>query len=58
MELNRPEALNALNLHLIREVISRLHEADADNNIKAVVLTGSIKSFAGQIGFDFIPLHF
>ena len=38
--LNRPKVLNALSPELIREVNEALHELDADDRVKAVVLTG------------------
>lgn len=44
--LNRPGALNALNVTLTREVVSAAVEMDADPGIGAVVLTGSEKAFA------------
>jgi len=44
--LNRPEALNALNDDLIRELGEALDAFDADDGIGAIVLTGSDKAFA------------
>lgn len=44
--LNRPEALNALNTTLMREVVEALEAFDADENIGAIVLTGSERAFA------------
>lgn len=44
--LNRPKVLNALSPDLIKEVTSALTELDADEAIKAVVLTGGPKVFA------------
>src|SRR6266545_605074 len=44
--LNRPKVLNALSPELIREVNEALHELDADDRVKAVVLTGGPKVFA------------
>ena len=44
--LNRPKALNAINLQLTREVIRAATEADADPEIGCIVLTGSAKAFA------------
>ena len=44
--LNRPQALNALNAQLVGEVCAALDQAAADNNVRAVVLTGSEKAFA------------
>jgi enoyl-CoA hydratase len=44
--LNRPQALNALNQALIRELGQALDEFEADPEIGAIVLTGSDKAFA------------
>src|SRR5476649_2586903 len=44
--LNRPKALNALNDALMDELGVVLKQFDADENIGAIVLTGSEKAFA------------
>ncbi|KAL2916836.1 Fatty acid oxidation complex subunit alpha [Polyrhizophydium stewartii] len=44
--LNRPKALNALNAALMKELNEALREFDADNEVGAIVLTGSEKAFA------------
>jgi len=44
--LNRPKALNALSTPLFLELNTALSEADADQKIGAIVLTGSEKAFA------------
>ncbi len=44
--LNRPEALNALNAKLLSELSDVLLALDADDDIGAVVITGSEKAFA------------
>lgn len=44
--LNRPEALNALNLELMKELVAAASELDADTGIGAIVLAGSAKAFA------------
>ena len=44
--LNRPKALNALNAALMRELGEALLNFDADENIGAIVITGSEKAFA------------
>ena len=46
IRLNRPEALNALNQHLMRELAEVLTTADADPAIRCLVITGSDKAFA------------
>ncbi|MGL3150334.1 enoyl-CoA hydratase-related protein [Microbacterium sp. A82] len=44
--LNRPEALNALNAQLSREVADAAEAFDADDGVGAIVVTGSEKAFA------------
>jgi len=44
--LNRPDALNALNLELMDELVAAAQELDTDTEIGAIVLTGSAKAFA------------
>ena len=41
LTLNRPEVLNALSLKLVREVDQYLTEAEADDTIGAVIITGA-----------------
>lgn len=45
--LNRPKALNALSSPLFKELNQALADADNDNSVGAIVLTGSEKAFAG-----------
>ena len=44
--LNRPKALNALNSTLMGEVLAAVAAFEADDNIGAMVITGSEKAFA------------
>ncbi|WP_227878808.1 enoyl-CoA hydratase [Arthrobacter dokdonensis] len=44
--LNRPEALNALNLQLMEEVVSAARSLDKDPDTGAILLTGSDRAFA------------
>ncbi|MBV6478911.1 MAG: putative enoyl-CoA hydratase echA8 [Ignavibacteria bacterium] len=46
IRLNRPEALNALNIELMKEVVETLEAFDRDIEIGCMVLTGNEKSFA------------
>ncbi|MEM2337901.1 MAG: enoyl-CoA hydratase-related protein [Candidatus Bathyarchaeia archaeon] len=39
--INRPEALNALNADVIDEILKALKDAEADENVKVIVLTGA-----------------
>jgi enoyl-CoA hydratase len=44
--LNRPQALNALNSALVRELNAALEAFDADRGIGCIVITGSERAFA------------
>lgn len=44
--LNRPEALNALNVQLCNEVLAAARDFDADPEIGAIIITGSGRAFA------------
>jgi enoyl-CoA hydratase len=44
--LNRPKALNALNSELLAELVAALQGLDADDTVRAIVLTGSERAFA------------
>jgi enoyl-CoA hydratase len=46
MRLNRPEALNALNSQMLREMVAAAAEYDADPSQLCMVITGSAKAFA------------
>ncbi len=46
IQLNRPEALNALNLKLMDEVIAALDRLEADDEIRCVIITGNERAFA------------
>jgi len=46
IRLNRPEALNALNSQLLDELCQALDAAEADANVRCLVLTGSDRAFA------------
>jgi enoyl-CoA hydratase len=43
--LNRPDALNALNSTMVREIVGALDALEADDSVRCVVLTGSDKVF-------------
>jgi enoyl-CoA hydratase len=45
-QLNRPQALNALNGELMDELVHALEAFDADDGIGCIVVTGSEKAFA------------
>lgn len=46
IQLNRPEALNAFNAQLMNELGDAVHDAEHDENIKVLIITGSEKAFA------------
>ncbi|MFT4049969.1 MAG: enoyl-CoA hydratase-related protein [Solirubrobacterales bacterium] len=46
LELNRPEALNALSIDLREELIAAVEAADADPAVRAIVICGSEEVFA------------
>ncbi len=46
IRLNRPEALNALSVQLIKDLNAALDKAEAADDIRCIVLTGSEKAFA------------
>ena len=46
--LNRPQALNALNSEVLKELIDAFAAYDADPSQRCLVLTGSEKAFAAE----------
>ncbi len=44
--LNRPEKLNAMNLEMKNEMSNALSEMEADDDIRAVILTGAGRAFS------------
>lgn len=44
--LNRPEALNALNAQLLGELSKAVSEAESNDKVRCMILTGSEKAFA------------
>lgn len=61
--LNRPQALNALNAAVLRDLIAALEAFDADDTQGCAVLTGSEKAFAAgadikeMAGMDFAAMY-
>lgn len=43
--LNRPEKLNAFTNRMLKEIISAFDESDADDNVRAVIVTGAGRAF-------------
>ena len=46
IRLNRPDALNALSIALLDELVQAVEEAEADDKVRCIILTGSDKAFA------------
>ena len=46
VQLNRPDVLNALNEHVLDELVKALTELDGDDAIRCIVLTGNERAFA------------
>ena len=46
IKLNRPDAMNALNSHLLGELSDALAEADKNDKVRCIIITGSAKAFA------------
>lgn len=44
--LNRPDALNALNEELMKELAAALSDAQANDKVRCIIITGSEKAFA------------
>ena len=44
IKLNRPNALNALNSKLLEELNSALTDADNNDSVRTIILTGSEKT--------------
>ena len=40
LKLNRPKAMNALNLEIVKELAQNLQKVEADPNIGCVIITG------------------
>ncbi len=46
VEMNRPEAMNALDVDMIKGLVSKLKEIAESDDIDVVVLTGSGRAFS------------
>jgi enoyl-CoA hydratase len=63
LKVNRPEALNALNTVVLNELEDAFGAASADDDVKAVILTGEGRSFvagadiAQMVGLDAMELR-
>ena len=43
--LDRPEVLNAFNNNMLEELLDACDRADADDNVKAIIVTGAGRAF-------------
>lgn len=50
LTLNRPDTLNAINPQMTAELHEALDQADADPEVRAIILTGAGRGFSA--GFD------
>lgn len=46
IRLNRPDALNALNKQVLGELVQALNDAEKNEKVRCIILTGSEKAFA------------
>ncbi len=46
IKLNRPESLNALSQSMLEEFCTALEDADANDKVRCIIITGSNKAFA------------
>ncbi len=60
--LNRPDAMNAINLEMIRELADAFTDLDGNDRVRAIIVTGSEKAFAAGMdvsdmsGMDFVDV--
>src|SRR5271155_3021218 len=47
--LNRPERMNTISRAMLSQLTARLHVADADRNVRVVVLTGTGRAFCAGL---------
>jgi enoyl-CoA hydratase/carnithine racemase len=52
IQLNRPERKNSFTLEMVEEWASRLREAETDDSVRVVVVTGSGDSFCSGVDLD------
>ncbi len=50
--LNRPDRLNAFTLGMMHEMIAAIDEADADDDVRAVIVTGAGRAFCAGVDLD------
>ncbi|MGR3467885.1 MAG: enoyl-CoA hydratase [Shimia sp.] len=63
IKLNRPDAMNALNGQLLGELSQALSEADGNDKVRCIIITGSEKTFAAgadikeMAEMDFVDIY-
>ena len=50
--LNRPKKLNAFNFQMQNDLIKAFDEADKDDNVKAIIVTGAGRGFCAGADMD------
>src|SRR5208282_1710066 len=56
--LNRPEKLNAFTALMMNEMIGALDQADADDNVRAIIVTGAGRAFCAGADLSAGPRTF
>lgn len=55
--LNRPDSLNAINSAMARELLSAFDDAENDNNIRVVILTGNGRAFSAGMDLKAVAVE-
>jgi len=56
--LNRPERLNAFNVEMMRDFIAALDRTDTDDEVRAVIVTGTVIAVVGFVRNSFVRVDF
>ena len=55
--INRPEVMNALNPEVLLEIKAALQDAETDNNVGVIVLTGAGRAFSAGVDLKSLEHH-